>query len=123
MGESNPFLSAEWNATCGMRPISLRGEVSAAVIGVSWFFIIVEILFVPTTLVAFALLKSKYIYLKKRSYLAILLMGLNTVFPVFLGPVRDIIGAQTYSCDFQNWGRALAGMFISFYPLHMLRDK
>jgi hypothetical protein len=103
-------FSEEWNVSCALRPISIRPlEISSAILGFNYFLIVFECLFVGTSLIAFPMISKKYIYMKKRSYLAIFLMGINTVWAIILGPLRDIVGAQNFSCDLQIWLRATSG--------------
>jgi len=122
------FDSAEWNATCALRPVTLRNDstVSVAYFGFTWFILLLTMVYVPVSLIAFIILQRKWVYLKKRSLFAIICAVIGTIAEVCLGPLRDITGRASYPCEAGLWLRiiAMVGLaFPVFVKLIFFRDQ
>lgn len=106
-----PEYSEEWNATCGQRPATIRidSEVGAPFLGFSWFLSILTIVIIPPSLLLFAWARTKWPYIRKRNFSAIILCGIGAIMSAIVGPVRDIMGRETFPCDTAMWIRIFAG--------------
>jgi len=104
------FNSALWNATCALRPATLRNDsdVAAAYFGFTWFLLIFTMVYVVGSVAFFMSFQQRWVYLKKRSLFAIICAAAGAIAQVCLGPLRDILGRAEYPCEAALWLRIFA---------------
>jgi hypothetical protein len=111
--------SAEWNASCALRPATARIEalVTVAYINLNLFFLIFCVIYYSVGITAFWYVRSRtrLSYLRKRSLVALALATLGTFWVLVPSVIRDLYGRTIFPCYIAMWSRVIASKLKTFF--------
>lgn len=101
----------DFNATCGLSRLSIRQDANlpAPYINFNIALLVISLTYTTLSVVAFTYYRHYFVTLRKRSFLLLIVAYLGNLCYLALGPVKDLVGWERFSCDLDLWLRAIGG--------------